>query len=93
VAPTPGQTLQVADLFSATDADNDPLSYVFYDATPGGGHFVVNGVTQAANQIFSVSASQLAQTTFVPGPGQSDDLLVGATDGFAFSGWSSLHIV
>jgi hypothetical protein len=73
----------MADLFGATDADNDPLSYVFYDATPGGGHFVVNGVTQAANQIFAVTAAQLAQTTFVPGPGQSDDLLVGAIDGFA----------
>ena len=92
LTPARGQTLQVADVFGATDADNDPLSYVFYDATPGGGHFVVNGVTQAANQIVSVSAAQLAQTTFVPGPGQSDDLLVGATDGFAFSGWSNLHV-
>ena len=92
VHATAGQTLQLSNLVSATDPDNDTLAYILYDATSGGGHFVVNGVTQAANQIVSVSAAQLAQTTFVPVPGQSDDLLVGATDGVAFSGWSNLHV-
>jgi hypothetical protein len=93
VDATPGQTLQLSGLLSATDADNDPLSFVFYDGTAGGGHFAINGVTQAANEIFSVSAAQLAQTTFVAGPSGVDDLLVGASDGHAFSGWSELHIV
>jgi hypothetical protein len=87
-----GQTLQMSNLFSATDADNDPMTYAFYDGTAGGGHFVVNGVTQAANQIFMVSAAQLAQTAFVPVAGAADDLLVGATDGHTFSGWSNLHV-
>ena len=50
---TAGQTLQMSTLFSATDADNDTLAYVFYDNTAGGGHFEVNGVTQAAGQIFA----------------------------------------
>jgi hypothetical protein len=43
-------------------------------------------------QIFGVTAAQLSQTTFVAGQGGTDDLLVGATDGHVFSGWSGLHI-
>jgi hypothetical protein len=93
VDATPGQTLQMSTLFNVTDVDNGPLAYVFYDATPGGGHFEVNGVTQAAGQIFGVSAANLANTTFVAGQNGTDDLLVGATDFLSFSGWSNLHIV
>ena len=92
VQATVGQTLQMSNLFTATDADNDALHYLFYDATPGGGHFVVAGVEQAAGQIFGVTAAQLAQTRFVPAADTSDDLLVGATDGHVFSGWSNLHV-
>ena len=92
VQATAGQTLQLSTLVSATDADNDALAYTFYDANPGGGHFEVNGVEQAAGQIFAVTAAQLAQTTFVPAANASDDLLVGATDGHVFSGWSNLHV-
>jgi hypothetical protein len=40
-----------------------------------------------------VTASQLAQTTFVTVAGASDHLLVGASDGHVFSGWTDLHIV
>ncbi|HVD73875.1 MAG TPA: hypothetical protein VNC81_09890, partial [Xanthobacteraceae bacterium] len=93
VDETPNQTLQMSTLFTVNDAENDTLTYEFYDATPGGGHFEVNGVTQASNQIFGVTAAQLAQTTFVAGPNGTDDLLVGASDGHTFSGWSELHIV
>ena len=92
VHATAGQTLQLSNLVSATDPDNDTLAYILYDATSGGGHFVVNGLEQPANQIFGVTAAQMAQTTFVPAPGVSDDLLVGASDGHAFSGWSNLHV-
>ena len=86
-----GQTLQLASLASATDANNDPFAYLFYDSTAGGGHFEVNGAVQPERQIFAVQASQLSQVTFVAGAG-TDDLLVGATDG-SFSGWSPLHIL
>ena len=89
---TPNQTLQMSTLFNVNDLDNDTLAYLFYDTSAGGGHFEVNGVTQAAGQIFGVNAAQLAQTTFVPAVDGSDDLLVGASDGVAFSGWSNLHI-
>ena len=92
VATARGQTLQIASYFSVTDADNDPVAYLFYDSTPGGGHIVVKGVEQPALQVLGLTAAQLAQTTFVPAAGASDDLLIGATDGNAFSGWSSLHI-
>jgi hypothetical protein len=50
-------------------------------------------VTQAANQIFGVSAANLANTTFVAGQNGMDDVLVGATDLLSFRGWSNLHIV
>ena len=92
VQATAGQTLQMANLFRATDADSDTLTYEFYDATAGGGHFEVNGVAQAANQIFAVTAADLANTTFVPDVNAADDLLVGASDGDTFSGWSNLHV-
>ena len=91
VAANSGDVLQLAGLVSASDPNGDAFTYLFYDATSGGGHFEVNGVTQAAGTIFAVVASQLSQVTFVAGPGV-DDLLVGATDG-KFSGWSDLHIV
>ena len=71
------QTFQMSDLFTATDKDGDALTYMLKDSTPGGGHFLLNGVEQAANQSFSVTAAQLAQTTFVSAVGGSDDLMVG----------------
>jgi hypothetical protein len=90
---TPNQTLQMSTLFSVTDADHDTLTYLFYDTSAGGGHFEVNGVVQAAGQIFGVAPADLANTTFVAGQNGTDDLLVGATDSLSFSGWSELHIV
>ena len=87
-----GQPLQMSDLISATDQDGDPITYSLVDSTPGGGHFLVNGVEQAANKVFDVTAAQLAQTTFVPAVGGSDDLMVRASDGHVFSDWSNLHI-
>jgi hypothetical protein len=93
VDATPGHPLVMSGLFNATDVDSGPLTYLFFDKSAGGGHFEVNGVTQAANQIFGVTAAQLTQTTFVPAANASDDVLVGASDGLAFSGWSSLHIL
>jgi peptidase M10/serralysin-like protein len=84
--------IAMSTLVSATDADGDTLAYIFYDASVGGGRFYLNGVAQPEGAIFGVAASQLSQLTFVPGPGSSDDLLVGASDGKIFSGWSNLHI-
>jgi hypothetical protein len=57
VVVTPGQVLQAANLFSATDADNDPLTYYLYDASPAAnsGHFVVNGTAMSAQTAIPVN--------------------------------------
>jgi hypothetical protein len=90
-----GQVFNASDLFSASDGDGDALLYFFYDnsANPGSGYFTVNGVVQAANTTFAVTAAQLAQTTFTAGTyGSSDDLFVNVYDGAAFSGPQEFHI-
>ena len=60
------------------------------------GHFVVNGTVVPAQTAYTVTAAQLAQTTYVAGSnGTSDDLYVKAYDGQAYSGngyYSYLHV-
>ena len=99
-----GQTLQVGSLFSATDVDNDTLTYTFQDSTPDPaiedyapavhtGYFVVNGTVIAAGTSFSVSAAQLAQTFFVVGDaGTSDLLTVQVSDGQLVSNLGQFHL-
>ncbi|MDQ1422636.1 MAG: hypothetical protein QOD72_134 [Acidimicrobiaceae bacterium] len=91
---TSGQVFNASSLFSANDADGDSLLYFFYDNSPAptSGHFEINGVTQAANTTFAVTAAQLAQTTFIAGTTAGDDLFVNAYDGLAFSGPKEFHI-
>ncbi len=98
VASTAGQSFSTSSLFTVTDADNDALTYFLDDAStaPGSGHFVVNGQAKPNGTVFALNAAQLAQTTFVAGTsGASDDLLVMAYDGQAYSGntsFSELHV-
>jgi VCBS repeat-containing protein len=89
-----GQVVSASDLFTASDANGDPLLYFFYDnsADPASGHFTVNGVVQAAGTTFAVTAAQLAQTTFTAGLSGSDDLFVNVYDGIAFSGPKEFHV-
>jgi hypothetical protein len=62
--------------------------------TPGTTLRVVSPQSSTAScEADGVTASQLAQTTFVTVAGASDHLLVGASDGHVFSGWTDLHIV
>jgi hypothetical protein len=90
---SPGQAIDASSLVSASDADGDGLLYFFWDnsAAPTSGHFEINGVVQAANTNFFVTAAQLAQTTFVTGT-TSDELFVNAYDGVAFSGPKGFHV-
>jgi hypothetical protein len=91
----PGQTLQVSSWFSASDADNDALTYYFQDSSPAAnsGHFVLNGTPVAANISFSVNAAQLATLTFVAGAeGVVDELGMQLSDGHAVSAGAALHI-
>ncbi|MCC8960091.1 AIDA repeat-containing protein, partial [Bradyrhizobium sp. Pear77] len=87
-----GQASALAsNLFSATDADNDPITqYAFWD-TGGSGHFVVNGVAQAANVEIDVAAANLSQVSYVYGPtgSTSDTLYVRANDGMLWGGWTA----
>ena len=87
VTATRGQIIAASALFTATDADGDTLLYGLRDnsADPNSGHFTVNGVVQAANQTFVLTAAQLAQTTFTAGTSSSDDLIVNVYDGSAFN--------
>ena len=71
-------------LFTATDADHDAITtYAFWD-TGGNGHWVVNGVAQAANTEIDVSAANLSQVSYVFGPSgaPSDTLYIRANDGY-----------
>ena len=77
---TRGQVVSASSLFSTcSDGDGDSLLYFFYDngAEPASGHFTVNGVVQAANTTFAVTAAQLGSTTFTAGQ-LPDDLFVNA---------------
>ncbi|MBR1120229.1 M10 family metallopeptidase [Bradyrhizobium lablabi] len=88
VATTAGQTILVSNLFSATDADGDSLSYYIYDAnsSANSGYFAYNGVAMPSQTVIGLTAAQLANTTFVAGAaGTSDELRVIAFDGQTYS--------
>ncbi|MGY4318352.1 hypothetical protein [Bradyrhizobium sp. JR3.5] len=70
---------------------SDPITqYAFWD-TGGNGHWVVNGVAQAANAEIDVAAANLSQVSYVFGPGgsPSDTLYVRANDGSEWSSWNA----
>ena len=93
VTVQPGQGLAAASLFTASDPDGDAITqYDFWDTGGGGGHFLVNGVTEPINQDIYVPAGQLAQTTYQAGSG-TDTLWVRANDGSQWSAWSSAFTV
>jgi RTX calcium-binding nonapeptide repeat (4 copies) len=95
VTANAGQTLSMASLFTATDADGDAIKYYFHDngLAANSGHFVVNGLVIADGTDFSLTAAQLAQASFVAGAqGTSDDLYVQLSDGKADSSLSVVHV-
>ena len=80
-------TLALSSLFSVSDADSDPITqYQLWDSTrdPASGHFAVGGVAQAAGTVITISAAQLAQTSFVTGT-VGDSLQIRAFDGTDWS--------
>ena len=91
---THGESSALASsLFTTTDADGDTIaSYAFFDAT-GNGHFVVNGVVQAANTEIDVSAANLSQVSYVFGPTGStgDTLYIRANDGTLVGCVDAIH--
>jgi Ca2+-binding RTX toxin-like protein len=87
-------SLAASSLFQVSDSDGDAMAqYQFWDSTADGtsGHFAINGAAQGSNQLITVSAAQLAQTTFQTGT-TADDLWVRAFDGTAWSDWKEFHL-
>ena len=99
VSASAGQVFSASSLFSVSDIDNDVLTYFLYDATAGAnsGHFEVNGSAVPEQTVVALSASQIAQTTFVAGTsGSNNDFQVMAYDGHDYSGntsFSHFHIL
>src|SRR5262249_14005190 len=78
-----------SSLFVAHDQDGDATitQYAFWDGGSSGGHFTVNGVTQASGQWITVSAANLGTVGYVGGStGGGETLFVSAFDG---SPWSA----
>ncbi|MBA2589704.1 MAG: hypothetical protein H0U98_13895 [Alphaproteobacteria bacterium] len=99
ITASAGQSLTASSLFTVSDADNDTITkYQFWDTTtdPISGHFVVNGVVQAARTLIELPASDLSQVSFLTGS-SGDMLQVRAFDGASWSAadsavWSPFHI-
>jgi hypothetical protein len=84
--------LAASSLFSVSDADGDAITtYRFYDAAADAtsGHFAVNGVAQAANQIIEPTLRS-SQTRF-QAEKAADDLWVQVSDGYSWSDQKEFH--
>jgi hypothetical protein len=94
VSAAAGQSLQVSSLFSAVDADGDPLTYFFQDGTSAAssGHFVLNGTALAQGASFHVDAAQLAQLSFVAGSVDDALSMQLADDKGALSTGAGIHV-
>jgi len=87
MAASHSQTIALSSLITVSDSDSDPITkYQLWDGVsdPLSGHFVINGVAQAERSILEITASQVAQTSFVTGI-VSDTLQIRAYDGGAWS--------
>lgn len=76
-------------LASVKDSDGDAIrQYAFFDSGSGGGHFALNGVTQAPGVWITINAADLGKLTYVGGTvAGSETVSIKAFDGKA---WSSV---
>ena len=89
---TRNQIIAAPSLFSASDADGDPIAaYQFWDSVGGTGHWVVGGVAQPTGQAIDVTPAQLASATFEAASG-SDHLWVRAFDGTEWGAWQGFYV-
>ncbi len=86
--------IAASTLFAVSDADADPITkYQFWDSTPGGGAFRINGIAQAVNANIDVMASQLAATDFLSGAAAgTDQLWARASDGTSWGEWKTFNV-
>jgi hypothetical protein len=82
-----------SSLFTAQDQEgnNTITQYAFWDGGTGGGHFTVNGVTQASGKWIYVNASDLGSVEYVGGSAAgSENLYVAAKDGQIWGSYAGL---
>jgi ELWxxDGT repeat protein len=85
-----GQSFAASSLFTASDADGDPITtYAFWNSGAGRAHFVLNGVAQPTSQEIDITAAQLSQLIYQSGSG-GDALWVRANDGILWGNWSTV---
>ncbi len=79
----------MSSLFAYSDPFGSAATqYDVWNDGSGGGHFVLNGVTLAANQDNIITAAQLAQLSYQSGSG-TDTLRIRANDGTVWGDWSN----
>ena len=82
----------ITDVF---DPNNFAISsYRFMDDGAGGGHFTLNGVTQASGAWITVSAADLSKVAYVGGAASGNETVdVQAYDGHAWSNTASATVI
>ena len=91
LAAAHGQSLAASSMFTVTDADGDAITeYALWDSNTNG-HWVVNGVAQAATTEIDVTAAQLANTVYQSGSG-TDQLYARANDGTLWGTWQGFTV-
>jgi hypothetical protein len=88
-------SVAASSLFTASDPDGDTITrYAVFDATPGSGHFVVDGTAKPSGVSgFYVTPQQYQTMTFVAGPtGGSDHIYAGAFDGSQEGPVADFHV-
>ncbi len=89
------QTIAASSIFKVTDADGDAITqYRLTDATAGGAHLTLNGVTQADNTAVTVSAANLSQLQIVTASADqsANAFIVQAFDGFDWSAATTVNV-
>ncbi|MBL8891722.1 MAG: M10 family metallopeptidase C-terminal domain-containing protein [Planctomycetaceae bacterium] len=86
--------VMVWDHFQVQDADNSTARrYRFRDSSVGGGYLVLNGVKQAENVEFEITAGQLGQLEYYTGTQASNEqIMVSAYDGRFWGNWGQIAV-
>jgi autotransporter-associated beta strand protein len=83
--------VSATSLFTATDADGDPIvQYDFWDNGSAGGTWLLNGNPLLLGTDNFVNASQLSQVTYRGGAG-TETIWERASDGIQYGAWVSLN--
>ena len=93
-----GETVQVTDLFTYSDADGDAsVTYRIYDNSSGAGSFYGYGSPQSVRSNIDINAAQIGSYTYQMGSatsliGSGELLYVQVYDGQVWSDWASFTV-